>query len=366
MQERYVKKQQLGVGGQGSVWLVEDKNTGSLAAMKLYPKGDESAIRERGILHRFGGKGVPYLLDYLELEEETAVVMEYVEGKSLRQLMQEKKIRSEKEGIQIAMETAKILSMFHRQTPVMIYGDLKPDNIMLNKEGQVSLVDFGSVLYEGERDRKVFGTGLYLPPSQEGKVTPYRDTYGLGVILYEMLTGYRLEEGLCNGKADISHLNRYSREVMQKAVRLHETEGYPDAGQMYIDLKACCEILKEGQKMKKRGRRTEQRKNHYIGDVKRLMMHGYSRALCLAPIGLIIIQILVGGLEMEHKEKKDKQIEQVTHMVQTEIWQEVPEKVSTKDSDENISRPEVLRDEYGRKVLVRNLTDGKETAYNIP
>jgi serine/threonine protein kinase len=341
MMERYVKRQQLGAGGQGSVWLVEDQNTGSLAAMKLYDIKDEAADREREMLHRFGGKGVPYLVDYLEHEQKIAIIMEYVEGKSLRQMMKEKKLLDEKEGIRIAAEIAKILGMFHKQVPAVIYGDLKPENIMLTKEGQVMLLDFGSVLYEGERERKVFGTSAYLPPNQEGKVTPYRDTYGLGVILYEMLTGCRLSEGLCNGKADISHLSRESREIMQKAVHLHETEGYQDAGRMYEALRACSETIGEVGKMKRKNKRKRKEKNYYIGDVRRMLMHGYIRGLCLVAAGILIGMLWKGDTE------------------KTEVREVYQSTQST-----------VLRDEYGRKVLVRNLTDGltdgKEKAYNIP
>ena len=335
----------LGEGNQGQVWLVENKNTNQYAAMKIYPilNGAESAKRELGILRRFGGKGVPYLLDYQEDEESIRLVMEYIEGNSLRDLMKKQKIWKEKECIDIVCEIANILSTFHCQSPTLIYGDLKPENIMIGQDRNVYFIDFGSVVEEGERKRKVFGTKVYLPPVEED-ISPYRDTYALGVIMYEMLTGKVLSQGIGMGKADIRHLSPACQRIMKKAVKIRKESGYTDAGLMYEDLKAYEEDMGKEQFMRKWRQhlgRKHQKQNEYISDMKRVVMHGYKKGLCILLIAMMIIGLWQSATRIEAAEQK------------TQISaQEIPEQGILM---QEISAQEVPRDEYGRKVLVRNV-----------
>ncbi len=338
----YEKIRKLGMGNQGQVWLVENKNTNHYATMKIYPalKDAESAKRELGILRRFGGKGVPYLLDYQEDEESICLVMEYIEGNSLREMMKKQTIWSEKESIDIICRIANILAVFHRQSPALIYGDLKPENIMVDQDRNVYLIDFGSVVETGEKKRKVYGTKAYLPPVEED-ISPYRDTYALGVIMYEMLTGQILSQGIGTGKADICHLSPECQRIMQKAVKIRKESGYADAGIMYDDLKACGHDMREEKFMKKLRRHFCKKKNDYISDMKRVVMHGYKKGLCL----LFIIMTMVGLW------KSAKSIEAAEQKVKI-ATQEIQEQEILA---QEVSMQEVPRDEYGRKILVRNV-----------
>ncbi|MBQ8188201.1 MAG: serine/threonine-protein kinase [Lachnospiraceae bacterium] len=265
--KEYEKVRKLGRGNQGQVWLVENKHTGQYAAMKIYPKGkEESAKRELGILRRFGGKGVPYLLDYQEDGQYIYLIMEYVEGSSLRVLMNKQRVWSEKDCIDIVNKIANVLAVFHSQSPALIYGDLKPENIMVRQDRTVALIDFGSVVEIGERNRKVYGTKAYLPPDEDG-VSPYRDTYALGTIMYELLTGQMLSQGIGNGKADIRHLSSGCQRIMKKAVRIRKESGYADAGKMYEELMVCKKAIKEEFTMKKMWKsmgKIRKKKNFYI------------------------------------------------------------------------------------------------------
>ena len=289
MNEKYIKKDLLGKGGRAAVWLVENKDK-------------REAEREKEILRRFGGKGVPYLIDYMENEKGAGVVMEYVEGKSLRTLLEEKRIFSEEETTELIMKAAKILAVFHKQVPRIIYGDLKPENIMVTPEGEVCFIDFGSVLYEGEKERRVYGTREYLPPSEGEKISAYRDTYGLGVVLYEMLTGSVLSKGIACKKADVSHLSKDCRRIMQKAVKIHETEGYADGGEMYEDLKEAMENMHKEKKRRKRHmfrRKNKNRKNYFICDLKRMVHTGYMRGICLFLAAFTVFCIMWKENEVE-------------------------------------------------------------------
>lgn len=332
----YEKKQELGKGGQAKVFLVEHKKTGALAAMKLYHREDPAAEREVDVLKKFGGKGIPYLIDLVEEGEEIGIVMEYVEGKSLRTLMKEKKLWEQKEAVKIALQTAQIIKRFHEHVPSLVYGDIKPENILIRTDGSVCLVDFGSVLYQGEKNRKVFGTREYLAPDEKGRAVCFGDTYGLGVILYEMLTGVLPKEGIENGKADISHLSLSCKYILRKAVRIHEGAGYENMGRMYEDLKACSIALSGGREEKKKGQ-----KDYLIMDKSRLFLHGFVKNSCLAVLLFLIVALAAGINGTQSLAAGEKGVE-----ISSSKAQEV---VKTEQEKE-----EIPRDEYGRKLLVKN------------
>lgn len=356
-EERYKRIKKLGTGNQGTVWLVESVNTKIRAAMKVYPAGGMNAKREMDILRQFGGKGVPYLIDYLEEKESVHIIMEYVEGKTLRNMMKQKKIWSEKECIAIIYEVAKVLQRFHQQSPILIYGDLKPENIMIGENGNVYLIDFGSVLAEGEKNRKVYGTRAYIPPEEE-KITPYRDTYALGVLMYEMLTGEVLRTGIQTKKADVSHLSSTCREIMQKAVRIRREAGYQDAGQMCEALKKCKQQLKEENLMKKvlkNRKHRSNKKDYYITDLKRVVLHGYKKGLCLAMAVFVLFGIWASEKEIKAAELEVRESEvSESEVRESEVSEsEVIESENEKIQADTMEQDEIPRDEFGRKLVIR-------------
>ncbi len=393
MNEKYIKKDLLGKGGRAAVWLVENKDADMPAALKWYEDKRE-AEREKEILRRFGGKGVPYLIDYMENEKGAGVVMEYVEGKSLRTLLEEKRIFSEEETTELIMKAAKILAVFHKQVPRIIYGDLKPENIMVTPEGEVCFIDFGSVLYEGEKERRVYGTREYLPPSEGEKISAYRDTYGLGVVLYEMLTGSVLSKGIACKKADVSHLSKDCRRIMQKAVKIHETEGYADGGEMYEDLKEAMENMHKEKKRRKRHmfrRKNKNRKNYFICDLKRMVHTGYMRGICLFLAAFTVFCIMwkenevegaamewmpvektvtertvvrndpgkYGGEDMKEKDMEEEEGKESMENARRKDGNEqqkksrAEEKFRTEIETEGEIETEAPRDAYGRKLIIR-------------
>lgn len=361
--EKYCKKRKLGEGSQAEVWLVEQRNTGADAAMKLYSGESAEAKREIQILKDMGGKGIPFLIDLVETEGKKGIVMEYVEGKSLRMLLEEQRIWTEAEAVETAVKIAEILNEFHKKAPAVVYADLKPENIMMTPEGKIYLVDFGAAVYEGEKQKKLFGTRGYLPPCGEEKVTPYRDTYGLGAILYEMLTGYPVSEGIENGKADISHLSEKCRQMMQKAVRIRSREGYANAGQMLEDLRGCQNQQEERQAGRRRKRMRQKRKNgkrdYFICDLRRVSLRGHAKITGLICVCLIAAGLLGGGETKAAKITKEGTVfssenETLTREYRTECQVEAdaaPKPVKQEKSTD--SKEEPLRDEYGRKLVIR-------------
>jgi len=194
MDEKYNIVSQIGQGGQAKVFLVQNIKTMNVMAMKEYlftkenESGKEEALRELRVLRELKGKGIPYLVDCIEEKNCFRIIMEFVQGMNLREYMNEKHIFSQKEVLQIGMEILSVLSRFHGKNPMWIYGDLKPENIMITPEKEVYFVDFGSVIFCDDKNQKVYGTKEYLNQT-DFYMNPQRDLYAFGMILFEMLVG---------------------------------------------------------------------------------------------------------------------------------------------------------------------------------
>ena len=131
--------------------------------------------------------------DYFEENGRYFIVMEFLEGQTLRDVMQMKGVFSLNEGIQVASQILDALGYAH--TNKVIHRDIKPDNIFILPGGIAKLADFG-IARLGEEpaltsNGQVFGTPSYMSPEQiEGKTIDNRsDLFSMGVLLYEMLTG---------------------------------------------------------------------------------------------------------------------------------------------------------------------------------
>jgi hypothetical protein len=120
--------------------------------------------------------------------------MEIVEGKTLEQIVEASfGFLSEKDVINWAIQLCNVLEYLHKQTPPIVFRDIKPSNIMLNNEGQIKLIDFGIArLFNPakSKDTVAMGTVGYAPPEQYGKgqSEPRSDIYALGATLYHLIT----------------------------------------------------------------------------------------------------------------------------------------------------------------------------------
>src|SRR5579883_200694 len=153
--------------------------------------------REIEIGRRLVHPNVQRLLDAGRLDNGVSpyIVMEYVEGQSLRNYLAEHKPLSIDQAIDFAGQLAAALSYCHQQG--VVHRDLKPENVLVTPDGQLKLIDFGIALLEGARRvtwgslSSTVGTPDYMAPEQiRGERGDERtDVYAAGVILYEMLTG---------------------------------------------------------------------------------------------------------------------------------------------------------------------------------
>jgi serine/threonine protein kinase/tetratricopeptide (TPR) repeat protein len=198
--ERYEIIEELGKGGMGKVYRVEDKKAREEIALKLIKPeiaADKNTIeRFRNELitaRKIRHKNICGMYDLGEDKGNYYITMEYVPGEDLKSFLRRSKKLTVETTISIGIQICEGLAEAHRLG--VIHRDLKPNNIMIDKDGNVRIMDFGiarSIQKKGTTAAGVMiGTPEYMSPEQvEGKEVDQRsDIYALGVILFEMATG---------------------------------------------------------------------------------------------------------------------------------------------------------------------------------
>jgi tetratricopeptide (TPR) repeat protein/predicted Ser/Thr protein kinase len=196
---RYQVIESLGAGGMGQVYRVHDTKVDEEVALKFI-RAD--AASDRGILERFAqelGKGrkvahrnVARMFDLNEEGHVPYFTMEYVRGESLKHLLRKVGQLAPGQAIPIACQICAGLEAIHAER--IVHHDLKPQNVMIDEDGQAKILDFGLarplVAATGTRASRS-GTPAYVAPEQVAgfPVDRRADIYSLGIVLYEMLTG---------------------------------------------------------------------------------------------------------------------------------------------------------------------------------
>ncbi len=198
--DRYEIIEELGRGGMGNVYRVEDTKIGEEVALKLIrpeisydKKTIERFSNELKLARKIIHKNVVRMFELMEDKGAHFIAMEYVPGQDLKGLIKQSAPISTARAISIAKQICAGLAEAHDMG--VIHRDLKPSNIMIDKEGNARIMDFGiarSLQTKGITGAGVvIGTPEYMSPEQvEAKEVDRRsDIYSLGVILYEMVTG---------------------------------------------------------------------------------------------------------------------------------------------------------------------------------
>ena len=199
---RYEILQMLGEGGMGTVYKARDREVDRLVALKVIrPELAQNAdalhrfkqelVLARQVTHR----NVIRIFDLGDADGLKFITMEFIDGRDLKSLIREKGKFTPKEAVQIVVQVCKALEASH--TEGVIHRDLKPQNIMVDEQGKVSVMDFGiarSMEVGGGMTQTgaLVGTPEYMSPEQaKGQHLDARsDLFSLGIIFYELLTGY--------------------------------------------------------------------------------------------------------------------------------------------------------------------------------
>jgi serine/threonine protein kinase len=225
----------LGEGGMGVVWKARDTNLHRLVAIKLLPPDKvANPERERRFIQEARAASAlnhPNIVTVYDISSEDGIafiVMEYLPGKTLDQLIPRKGLRTA-ETLKYAIQIADALAQAHAAG--IIHRDLKPSNIMVAEDGRLKVLDFGlaklteawdasedeatRTIHTESEEGTILGTVSYMSPEQaEGKKVDARsDIFAFGAVLYEMVTGQRAFQGDSRMSTVAAILNKEPKPV---------------------------------------------------------------------------------------------------------------------------------------------------------
>jgi serine/threonine protein kinase len=253
----------LSAGAQATVYTALQKPLDRVVILKILSPAlvaNQEIVsrftREAKLLSTLKDDNVTKIYDYGKHNGVYFFVSEYIEGQSVKELLEQKGRLSLQMASYIILESAKVLNRLHRQG--IVHRDVKPGNILINHDGKIKLTDFGlafseampSITVEGS----ILGTPAYMSPEQIlGKPIDNRsDIYSLGVVFYELLTG--VNPFIANTYSAIMHnvLNLKPTPIFKIAPSLEETKDLwsiieamikKQPGDRFEDINQVCEKL---------------------------------------------------------------------------------------------------------------------------
>ena len=262
--DRYQIIKSIGEGGMANVYLAYDTILDRNVAVKVL-RGDLAT--DEKFVRRFQREALsasslshPNIVEVYDVGEDNGqyyIVMEYIEGKQLKQLLKKRGKLTISEVIDIMLQISDGLSVAHDN--YIIHRDIKPQNIMILENGLVKITDFGIAMAMNStqltQTNSVMGSVHYLPPEQaNGKgSTLQSDIYSMGILMYELLTGelpYKgdnaveialkhLKEPLPSVREKVPEVPQSVENIIIKATAKNPKNRYPDARAMNEDLRTC-------------------------------------------------------------------------------------------------------------------------------
>ncbi len=231
---RYRILEIMAKGGMGAIYRATDESLGVQVALKENLISTEEALRqfrlEATLLAGLRHPNLPRVTDHFEIKDQGQyLVMDYIDGSDLRQLIADRGTLPEDEVVFIGAATCDALAYLHNQQPPIIHRDIKPGNIKITANGQVFLVDFGLAKIAQPGQSTTTGaqalTPGYSPPEQYGKGTnSSSDIYSLGATLYAISTGKIPEDGLARavGSATLTPIRSYNSSFSENTASVIE------------------------------------------------------------------------------------------------------------------------------------------------
>ena len=173
-------------------------------------------------------EGVPAVKDCVADDGKLIVVEEYVQGRSLKQVLDEQGLLNEEQAYNIAVQLADILVRLHQLEPAIVHRDIKPSNIIIEKNGHVNLIDFNAARHvnaDKNEDTRMLGTVYFAAPEQFGfgQSDERTDIYGLGATINYIMTGDKPGAGIAEC--------RFS-DILKKCLMVDAKDRYQSAAEL--------------------------------------------------------------------------------------------------------------------------------------
>lgn len=259
--DRYEIIRAIGEGGMANVYLGYDTILDRNVAIKIL-RGDLS--NDDKFVRRFQREALsasslahPNIVEMYDVGEDNGlyyIIMEYIDGKTLKQLLKKRGSLTLSEAIDIMLQLTD--GMAHAHSSYIIHRDLKPQNVMIKDDGQIKITDFGIAMALNStqltQTNSVMGSVHYLPPEQaSGKgCTTKSDIYSMGIIFYELLSGSLPFKGDNAVEIALKHMRdplpslrdenpsipQSIENIIRKATAKNPKNRYDDAKSMHVDL----------------------------------------------------------------------------------------------------------------------------------
>lgn len=264
LSDRYRIIKSIGEGGMANVYLAEDMILERNVALKVL-RGDLS--EDEVFIRRFKREALaatslnhPNIVQIYDIGEEDDkyfIVMEYISGYTLKQLLQKRKHLTLTEVVDICKQLS--LALAHAHSKGIVHRDIKPHNVIVQEDGNVKITDFGIAITMNAtmltQTNSVMGSVHYLPPEQiSGDVVDARsDIYSFGILMYELILGKLPFDGDTPVNIALQHVNdeipsviasdstipQSVENVILKCCAKNPQNRYQDAMELYADLNVC-------------------------------------------------------------------------------------------------------------------------------
>ena len=201
---KYRILRKCGQGGMSVVYMAVNERANKTWAIKEVRKDvsrnfqvvKQGLMMETNLLKRLSHPHLPSIVDVIDQEGTFLIVMDYIEGRTLKDVLDEEGPQPQEKVLDWARQLCDVLGYLHSREPAVIYRDMKPSNVMLRPDGQVVLFDFGTAREyktSGVEDTTCLGTRGYAAPEQyggQGQTDARTDLFCLGAAMYHLLTGH--------------------------------------------------------------------------------------------------------------------------------------------------------------------------------
>jgi len=258
---RYEIVKNIGDGGMSKVYLAHDVILDRDVAIKVlnYDFANEEALKRRFKREALSATSLthPHIVDIFDVGEEGELhylVMEYIEGQTLKKFIQDNGALTPKQALPIMQQIVSAIANAHHNG--IVHRDVKPQNILMDSDGNAKITDFGIAMALSAtahtKTNSVIGTVHYLSPEQArgGMATKKSDIYSLGIVLYELLSGElpftadtavaialkHLQEETPSVRTVFPSIPQSLENIILKATMKDATYRYDSADEMYDDL----------------------------------------------------------------------------------------------------------------------------------